>query len=147
MIKIKSKLSLEEKNEVNGILQNIVDAYGDFYITQNNLRLFIRDNLDLIHGNLDKGDKIAYDNEGVALLVGYSDNSPRIYLKILAKTERAINDVARTLVIWNAPKEDVFAKFKKTNPAIKILKRLGFVFVGGRGKEVLLVKKAKTEVE
>lgn len=140
MIQMKSGLSKSEVCEVRSIICDLVDTWGDFYITRNNLRLFIIDNFDLLVDSLKKGDKIAFDEHGVAVIIGYSDNSPRKYLKILTKDLKNI-DALLKIVFWNT-KEDLYCKVKNTNPLKDVLLKGGFQFAGGRGKESLLVHKA-----
>ena len=65
MIKIKSTLSKNDKKKINSILYNLNDVFSDFYITKNNLRYYIKENLDLLYKLLSKGDKILFDENGV----------------------------------------------------------------------------------
>jgi hypothetical protein len=138
MIEFKTGLSKKEKSEISFLISETTDTYGDFYITKNNLRLFIKDNLDVFFDCIKKGDKIAFDKEGIAVITGFSDKMPRKYLKILAKD---INHVPSLLkvVFWNI-KEDLYIKVKKNNPLKDILTKNGFKFKGGRGREILLVR-------
>jgi hypothetical protein len=79
------QLSKKDKNQVWAILHEISDIYGDFYITINNLRLYIKDNIDIFYQYLKLGDKIAWsEKEGIIFVTGFVDKSPRKYLKILA---------------------------------------------------------------
>lgn len=136
MILFKTGLSKKEESQIQSILVDLVDSYGDFYITKNNLRLFIKDNLDVLFDCLKKGDKIAFHEEGVAIVAGYSDNSPRKYLKILTRELKDIDGLLK-IVYWNS-KTDLFCKVKNNNPIKDQLLKSGFKFIGGRGKEVLL---------
>ncbi len=140
MIQMKSGLSNKEISEVRSIISDLKDEHRDFYLTRNNLRLFIQDNFDILLECLKKGDKIAFDENGVAIILGYSDNSPRKYLKILTKELKNV-DALLKIVYWNT-KEDLFCKVKNTNPLKDVLLKSGFQFIGGRGKEVLLMHKA-----
>ena len=140
MIQFKSGLGKKEASTIQSIIVDLVDTYRDFYITKNNLRLFIQDNFDVLLDCLKKGDKIAFDSFGVAIVTGYSDNSPRKYLKILTKDLKDVDQLLK-IVYWNV-KEDLFCKVKNTNPLKDILLKGGFTFIGGRGKEVLLMHKA-----
>lgn len=136
MITFKTGLSKKEISEVQSLLVDLVDTYGDFYLTKNNLRLFIKDNFDILLDCLKKGDKIAFDERGMAIVTGYSDNSPRKYLKILAKDLKDVDNLLK-IVYWNS-KTDLYCKVKNNNPLKDQLLRSGFKFMGGRGKEVLL---------
>lgn len=145
MFKIKNRLNKEEKSDIRMILQEIKDIYRDFYITKNNLRLFIQENSDLLFDNLNKGDKIIYsEKEGIILAVGWSDKASRKYIKILAKNKTSADKLIKNL-IWNL-EEDLWAKIKKNNPLNKILQKNGFKFVGNRGREILLCKKYKEKI-
>lgn len=149
MIQVKSALTKSETSQVRSIVTELKDTYGDFYITRNNLRLFIIDNFDLLVDCLKKGDKIAFDNTGVIIVVGYSDKSPRKYLKILTKELKDVEPLLKIL-FWNLREKEVYIKLKNNNPLKELLLsrpckkdkgRLiysGFEFVGGRGKESLL---------
>lgn len=133
------QLSKKEIQAVQFLLEEISDSYRDFYITRNNLRLFIRENTDLLYNILKQGDKIAYGNEGVALVTGFSDNSSRKYVKILSKDEESANRLLKILL--SHIKCDLWIKVKKDNPLKKVLENNNFKYFGNRGREVLLYRK------
>jgi hypothetical protein len=140
MIVFRGQLKRGENSTVTSILEEIPDIYSDFYITKNNLRLFIKENTDLLVECLKKGDKIVYSEEDGAIFVtGWSDKSPRKYVKILSKNERSADRLLKAL-LWNIDCE-LWIKIKKNNPILSILKRNNFRFIGNRGKEILLVRK------
>jgi len=140
MIAIKQNLTKKEKEKLRSLIRDLTDVYKDFYITKNNLRLFIQDNLDLLYECLKKGDQIAFDeNLGIIFVYGFSDNASRKYLKILAKDENSANHLLKVLS-WHL-KIDLYAKLKKSNPLIKVLERNGFKFIKDRGAEILLFRK------
>lgn len=141
MIIFKSgQASKKEKKIIENILSECVDLFGDCYITRQNLRLFLKENVNLLFEGLSKGDKLLYEeNEGFIFIDGYSDKAPRKYLKILTKNDEATNRLMK-LLQWNI-KEDLFVKIKKNNPIKRVLERNGFRFVGDRGKELLLCRK------
>jgi len=139
--KNKCKLSEEEKVKINTLLAEIKDVYGDFYITRNNLRLFIADNADLLYDCIEQGDYIAFDENGLAVITGFSDNSKRKYLKVLCKKPEHLNDYLK-IITYDLPC-DLFIKIKKNNPLKDILLRHRFEFFGGRGKEILLARKRR----
>jgi len=137
MITVKSQLTKKEKNTVLITLQEFSDLYGDFYITKDNLRLFIKENPDVLIECLKKGDIIAFDEQhGIALIIGYSDNASRKYIKLLAKDVQTSEKLIK--VLQQAVTEDLYAKIKKNNPIKKALENNNFHFVGDRGKEILL---------
>jgi len=140
MAKLKSQLSKKDKVDLNILLQEIPDYYRDFYITKENLRLFIKENKELLYDNLKKGDKILFqENEGIIFIYGWSDKSDRKYIKILAKNDE-LGDKLLKYIIWEI-NNDLYAKVKKNNPIREVLQKNGFMWKGDRGKEVLLCKK------
>lgn len=143
MIAFKSGLSKKEKQEIVSLLYELKDVYGDFYITRNNLRLFIKENPDTLFDCLKKGDFIAFTEKGVGIVTGFSDKSNRKYLKILAQDDATVSDLIK-VISWNT-KCDLHFKIKKNNPLKKVLERNGFRFCGDRGKEILLCKKVRVQ--
>lgn len=141
MINFKTGLSKEEKKSLTTMFLELHDLHGDFYLTKNNLRIFIKDNPDVLFDCLSKGDKIAFDENGVAVITGFSDKMPRKYLKILTKKPE---DAKKYLDVigWNCS-ENLYIKIKKTNPLKDILLANGFKFFGGRGKEILLMREGE----
>ena len=136
MITFRNTLAKKERFTLTSLMADLVDAYGDFYLTKDNLRLFIKENQDILYEGLSKGDKIAFYENGLAVVVGFSDNAPRKYIKILAKDDASAESLLKIL-FWNTDC-DLYAKVKKTNPLKNVLERNGFYFLGGRGKEILL---------
>jgi hypothetical protein len=61
VINIKGQLNRKEIQQVDTLLEEFPDLYGDFYITKSNLRLFIKENKHLFYECLKKGDKIVWD--------------------------------------------------------------------------------------
>ena len=88
MITVKGQLSKKEQAIVSNLLEEFTDDYSDFYITKNNLRLYIRENKDLFFESLKNGDRIAFDEEnGVIFIHGWSDKATRHYIKILSSND------------------------------------------------------------
>ncbi len=138
-----SKLSQKDKNMIVGVLTDCTDTYGDAYITQNNLRLFIKENPNLLFDCVKRGDKLAFSEKGIGIVLGYSDNSSRKYLKLLATEEKEIPALIKR-VSWDV-NDSIYMKIKKNNPIRKIIEKHGFRFAGNRGKEILLVKNKLTK--
>lgn len=136
MIIVKQLLSEKEKQEVSGLIDELSDLYSDFYITKDNLRLFIKENKDLFFEALKRGDKVVWDDNGIAFITGWSDKSPRKYIKILAKDEESAEQLIK-IIFWNV-KTDLWAKIKKENPIRRVLQKNQFKFCGDRGREILL---------
>jgi len=141
MIQFKSgKLSKKEKVIINNLLDEILDPYGDYYITRLNLRLYIRQNKELLFEALAKGDKLVYaEDKGMIFVTGWSDNFDRKYVKILAVDNKSADKLLKVM-LWNI-KTDLYIKIKKNNPLLAILKENNYRFVGDRGLEVLLCRK------
>ena len=139
MKKFKSRLIKKEVVKITEMVQELHDYFGDFYITKDNLRLFLKENISLLFDGLKTGDKICYDKEGIIFVTGFSDKNPRKYIKLLVKNEKAANDLL-TMLSWNL-KCSLWAKLKVRNPLVKILQENGFNYFANRGKEILLVRK------
>ena len=121
------------------MVQELHDYFGDFYLTKNNLRLFIKENISLLFEGLKAGDKICYSKDSIIIVTGFSDKNNRKYIKLLNKNEAAASDLL-TMLAWNL-KVDLWAKLKVRNPLVKILQENGFNYFAPRGKECLLVRK------
>ena len=139
MINFKSRLTKKEKEKIWSFVEETDDVYRDFFLTKNNIRLFIKENLNVLFENLKKGDKIAYDENGIVLVTGFSDNFKRHYIKFLTKDSKTAEDLLKVLS-WNLD-VTLWVKLKKNNYIINILKKNGFKFTGSRGTEILLVRK------
>ena len=121
-------------------VSKVETIYGDFYITRNNLRLYIKENKNLLFECLKKGDKIVFDEKrGIIFVTGWSDKAPRKYIKILSKDEESADKLLK-IFLWQV-NCDVYAKVNKNNPVKKVLQRNNFKFVGDRGREILLYRK------
>ena len=142
MITYKQTLSKKEQPIIRSLLDSLEDVCNDFYITINNERIFLKEgkNYLKLFNILKRGDRIIYSENGILLVIGYSDKSPRKYLKILANNKDAICNLIKVL-LWENLNIDLYAKFKKNNIAIEILKANGWQFYKSRGKEILLIRR------
>ena len=101
MINYKSgSLSKKEKSQIESIISDIIDPFREFYITKDNLRLYLSDNSHLLFEGLNKNDKVIWGNEGIIFIHGYSDNSPRKYIKILSDNLNNADSLLKILN-WN----------------------------------------------
>ena len=139
MKKFKSRLIKKEIVKITEMVQELHDYFGDFYLTKNNLRLFIKENISLLFEGLKAGDKICYSKDSIIIVTGFSDKNNRKYIKLLVKSEAVANDLLHMLS-WNL-KCSLWAKLKVRNPLVKTLQENKFVFYANRGKEILLVRK------
>lgn len=157
MIKIKNQLSRKEEKEIYSLIQCIDDVYGDFYLTRNKLRLYIRENFSILLKSLERGDKIIYCDEGILLVTGFAEKeikiynikiqkeeirSTRHYIKFLTKDNKVAGKLIQVL-LWNLGKIDLYCKMKRNNPIKQVLLDKGFSFKGGRGTELLLWRKGR----
>lgn len=140
MIQLKSTLSKKDKEQVSSILKELSDYYSDFYITRNNIRLYIKENIEILYKLLSKGDKIIFEEDGLAIISGWSDKSPRKYMKLLAKDDKITDKLIKN-INWNIS-EELYCKIKKTNPLKNILLKNRWKFAGDRGKEILLKRES-----
>lgn len=139
-----SGLNKKEISKIKSTIDEITDIYSDFYITKNNLRLFIKENFEIVEKDLKNGDKVAYEeNNGCILIIGYSDKVDRKYLKILTKNNQ-VTDKLLQIIFFNV-KEPLYVKIKKNNPNVEVLLSHGFYQMGDRGKEVLLYREPKIQ--
>ena len=140
MLRVRHQLTKKEESNLKILLDEMTDIYGDFYITRNNLRLFIKENVDLLYKCLKKGDKIAFDeNVGIIFATGWSDKAKRKYLKILPRDAESADRLLK-IFLWHV-NCDIYAKVKKNNPVKRALQKNNFKFIGDRGREILLYRK------
>lgn len=136
---VKQGLNKKEVAQVKYILSEVIDLYGDFYITKDNVRIALRDNPEVLFDYLQKGDRLAYEvdgEKGIALVTGWSDKANRKYVKVLTKDMDLANALLK-VINWQV-KIDLYAKVKKNNPIAKVFQRNGYKFMGDRGSEILL---------
>lgn len=139
---MKSKLTKTEQDKVKNILLNLTDLYAEFYLTISNLRVFIKENLDLLFDKLDEGDKITYNDRGILIINGFADNRDRKYIKLIYEDLKVANSLLEKLEDINI---EVFIKIKRNNPLKTILEKNGFKLLKNRGKEILMIKNKSKE--
>jgi hypothetical protein len=139
MLEIKQYLKIREKIDIIILMEELKDFYGDFYLTKNNLRLYIKENLESLFKTIKKGDKVIIGKEGLAIITGYADHNPRKYVKLLTK-DLIVAEKLLKFINWNFEIE-LYAKLKRNNPLLNSFYKNGFNFCGGRGKEVLIMRK------
>lgn len=138
MIWCGTKPEKETQEKIKKIIESLKDIYSDFYITKNNIRLNMKENIDVLLDCLSKGDIIHFsEDEGIAFYYGFSDKSSRVYLKLLIKDSNKIKD----LLDFSFFDCDIYVKIKKNNPLRKLLYKYGFNNISGRGSEILLIRK------
>ena len=161
MIKTKQYLSKNDKLNLMLLINELPDVYGEFYITKNKLRLFIKENIDSLWNTLKNGDKILYGEEAIGVITGFADKEIEIidsvtnekktiksrkYLTFLGKNVKNIERLLQ-YISGEFKVVDLFCKIKKDNPILKSFYNNNWVFLHGRGKELLLCKKADNRPE
>lgn len=146
MVEYRENINKREKSIILDLLNELTDIYGDFYITKENIRLFLRENSDLIFSGLKKGDKLVYDleNKGLAFIYGFSDKANRKYVKILAKDENVTQRLLQ-IINWNLKNIPLWVKVKQKNPIKNVFLKNGYRFQASRGREILLCRQPKKE--
>lgn len=118
----------------------------DFYFTENNSRFYIRD-IPTLKKFLNQSCSIFYssnessDFDGIILVWKSTGGGiERYYVKLTAENPK-IAEALVTNLLWNFNK-DLFIKIRKDNKFLNVFKKKGFSFIGGRGYQVLLKRKA-----
>lgn len=133
---------LTKKNllDVYEFVQRVKDRYQDFYITQENQRLFLTD-FKIIKKLLNKQEVYSVYDKGVkGLMIIYKEKGYRPYIKLLTENRSAESSLIKYLMM-NFSEYDLYIKIKKENPLAKYIKYFGFVQQGDRGLEILLYRK------
>jgi|WetSurMetagenome_2_1015567.scaffolds.fasta_scaffold399090_1 hypothetical protein len=130
-------------NDVLVLLNSIVH---DFYITENNIRQYIK-----TEGTLKKLIRQATNpyvlfekGDCVGIILQWKSLGalePRFYVK-LGAINPSIADKLLTNLLWHTNK-DLFIKLKKESPLMRIFKNKGFEYRGNRGNEILMYRKYK----
>lgn len=113
----------------------------DFYLTENNDRVYITDFISLkklfknskdVYVLEEKGDYQAFCLTWKSIGV----EKTRYYVKLLATNIDYASDLLRCF-LWNV-NEELFVKINKHHKLLDVFKKYGFKFIGGRGRQVLL---------
>jgi len=132
------KIDSQDKKNIEKIMKELPDIYSDFYITKSNLRLAVKENLNIVLNDVVNGDRIFYADNCILLICGEADKSDRCYVKFLTKTK---DDLELMLnVAFDEYKKPLYAKLKKENEHVVTLINKGFKIYKNRGKEILLLK-------
>jgi len=161
MLKTKQFLSNNEKSNIAILISELSDVYGEFYITKNKLRLFLKENIDSLWATLKSGDKVIFGEQAIGVITGFAERQIEIidnitnlkkmipsrkYITILAKDAYHLERLLQ-YISGEFKKIDLFTKVKKDNPILKCFYNNGWSFLHGRGKELLLCKKADNKPE
>lgn len=119
---------------------------NDFYVTENNARIIIKDEVSLkkllkqiCYNTIieDRGDIV-----GILVLWKSVGVQTRYYVKLNAINDDIANRLI-TVLVWNS-KNELFAKLKKNSRFLSVFREKGFEFLGDRGSEVLLKNNYKS---
>jgi len=117
-------------------------VHPDFYLTQDNKRVFITE-FKILKKLLEQSHEIliSSDNgniDGIILIwYGVAKDTKRKYIKINAKNEKIALKLL-TVLLWNYLNSDLFIKINKQSSFIQVFRNKNFNFLGGRGREILL---------
>jgi hypothetical protein len=138
---------LKSKNYLDLLVfsNEVKDLHQDFYITMNNERKYLNDIKVIQHyfeNKLKHGEICLSDRKTCFLITwGFSDKNQRKFIKILSIDTNSARK-ALTCLLYQFGDKEWWVKVKKNNPLLKVYQGMGFNFEGGRGEEVLLVRKA-----
>lgn len=136
------RLNKKSLMDIIVFLNKTPDLYNDFYITINKERIFLKENRSLILKLLKYHQVFGvYENELKSLMVIYSEKGFRKYVKLLSVNNEYYRRLLKFLM-WNFSEVELYCKLKKSNYLSTICQKSGFIFIGNRGLEILLIKKA-----
>ncbi len=114
----------------------------DFYCTLDNSRLFVTDEKNLKLFFKDAIEVLTLEECGdyQGFLVIWKSkhfDKVRYYIKLTA-VDKEVARKLLTILLWNYKGKEIFAKIRKDNKFLSLLKDRGFRFLGGRGFQILL---------
>ena len=115
---------------------------SDFYLTENNDRIYIQDFVSLKKLFKSSRDMYIFEDEGdyqafCLLWKSIGGEKTRNYIKLLAVDSEAASSLLRGF-LWNIYNTEIFVKINKYHKFLDVFKRYGFKFIGGRGRQILL---------
>jgi hypothetical protein len=115
---------------------------SDFYITENNFRIYISNIKSLDY--FIKKNTVIYVKEIDGNIVGIvtlwksiGNDINRYFVKLSAKDEDTASSLLMML-LWNVDNKTLFVKIKKDSKFLPVFRDKGFDFAGDRGREILL---------
>jgi len=117
---------------------------SDFYFTHDNQRIYIKSIAEVkqfiknSHKIFLSEDERTDYNGLIAIVKSIGGDTIRYYVKMVAPSDK-IADRLLTVLLWNV-KNELYVKINKRSRFLKTFYNKGFIFVGGRGIQVLLKK-------
>jgi hypothetical protein len=113
----------------------------DFYLTENNERIYIEDEVSLKKLLKSSKDMHVFEEDGdyrafCLLWKSIGGEKTRYYVKLLAVDSEDASDLLRGF-LWHVS-DELFVKINKHHKFLDVFKKYGFKFVGGRGRQILL---------
>lgn len=137
------KLKGKDINKLLGFISEEEDIFKEWYITINNKRKFLYNPkvLDIYFRKIKHGEILLsnYNANGFIFTWGISEKSYRRYIKIIANNTIIAFEMLQEF-LEKYGKNNWYVKIKKDNPLKELYLESGFVFKGGRGKEILLAR-------
>jgi hypothetical protein len=133
-----------KKQDFFSILEYVKNNQDDdFYITNNNLRLPIKDENSLrIFLKESKNIMIVYERGDIIGVIGLwksiGNGICRYYIKHNSCNEK-VADKLLTVFLWNNPNKELYIKIKKSSKFYKVFRNKQFNFKGDRGSQTLLI--------
>jgi len=136
---------LTKKPNISELIEFFISVFDyDFYITENNIRLYVTDNFNI--KKFLKQSCIVYylkergDYKGIiGIWKSVGGGKTRYYIK-LAATDFETGQKLLTVLLWDFEK-DLYIKIRKDSKFVSAFKNKGFRFHGGRGCQILLYRK------
>lgn len=136
------QFNMHDKKKYPALLDFIANHQDeDFYLTENNDRVYINDSISLKKLFKNSKDVYIFEETGdyKAFCLSWKSiggEKTRHYVKLLASDARAASDILRCF-LWHT-RDELFVKINKKHAFLDVFKKYGFKFIGGRGRQVLL---------
>ena len=137
-----TRINIKNKDDYIWLIEFISQNFdSDFYVTENNSRIYIRTVKDLkvLFKNTIVMNGLKVDGEYAGFVLiwkSYGGDKKRYYVKLLANDEHIAGNLLKCL-LWNY-NWNLYTKISKTHKFITVFKKSGFKFAGGRGRQLLL---------
>ena len=123
----------------------LIDTFDyDFYITENNIRLYMTDKINFKKFLRQSVKSFSVKEKGdytgiIGVWRSIGGGKKRYYIKLAAKDFNVAKNLL-TVLLWNF-EQDLYVKLRKDSKFVSAFKNKGFRFKGGRGCQILLYRK------